>query len=239
MQPTGSGHEAVRIGTASGPVTEDARPQPILVVHAAHATAHSAHSTAAAARGSLRFLLLGDQALGREQKARDRGGVLQRGLGDLGRIDDAGLDQVFVLAGAGVEPVGVLAFLDLVDHHGAFPAAVARDDAQRLFQGAAHDLDADGLVGVVALQALQHGDRADQGHAAAGHDALFHGRAGRVQGVSAPAPLSGTGRIASRLAGAWAPVLRHRSRWLRLLSPCAHSRRDPGALHPSPLWRSG
>jgi len=59
--------------------------------------------------------------------------------------------------------------------------------------------------------------RADQGHVAAVHDAIFHGRAGRLEGVSASdPPLSGTGRIASRLACAWAPVPRHRSPWLRL-----------------------
>ena len=42
-------------------------------------------------------------ALGREQEPGDRRRVLQRGAGHLGRVDDAGLDQVLELAGEGVE----------------------------------------------------------------------------------------------------------------------------------------
>jgi hypothetical protein len=43
---------------------------------------------------------LGDQGLGGEQQARDRRRVLQRGAHDLGRVDDAGRDQVLVLESA-------------------------------------------------------------------------------------------------------------------------------------------
>ena len=43
--------------------------------------------------------LLGDQGLGGQHQARDAGRVLQRRAHDLGRIDDAGLDQVLVHLG--------------------------------------------------------------------------------------------------------------------------------------------
>ena len=73
--------------------------------HAAHAT-HAAH--AAAARHGRRLLLglVGDEALGGEDQGGDRRRVLQRRPGDLGRVDDAGLDQVLELAGGGVEADG-------------------------------------------------------------------------------------------------------------------------------------
>ena len=45
------------------------------------------------------------------------------------------------------------------------------------------DLDADLLVGFLQLEALERALSADQRHTAAWDDALFHGRAGRVQRV--------------------------------------------------------
>src|SRR3989442_15478551 len=64
-----------------------------------------------------------------------------------------------IVANAGEEPSVVLnkvaevarAFGDLVQHDRGLLARVGDDLAQRLFQGAAHDLDAGLLVGVVAL----------------------------------------------------------------------------------------
>ena len=47
-------------------------------------------------RGLLRLGLLGDQGLGGQQQPGDRRRVLQRRAHDLGRVDDAGLDQVLV-----------------------------------------------------------------------------------------------------------------------------------------------
>jgi hypothetical protein len=64
-----------------------------VLVHAVHAAA-----VAAACRRCLGLRNLdGDQGFGGQQQACDRGCVLQRRAGDLGRIDDAGLDQVFEL----------------------------------------------------------------------------------------------------------------------------------------------
>src|SRR3546814_7487132 len=69
--------------------------------------AHTAHATHAAhvGHGRRRVLLLrplGDHGFGGDEEAADRGGVLEGGADDLGRVDDAGLDQVAVAAALGV-----------------------------------------------------------------------------------------------------------------------------------------
>ena len=73
---------------------------------------HPAHATTAATthRRRLVFLPLHHDAFRRQQQRRDRRGVLQRGARHLGRVDDAGLDQVFVHVGRGVVAEGALSF---------------------------------------------------------------------------------------------------------------------------------
>src|SRR6188508_1809805 len=84
---------------------------------------HAAHAAVAAGRGSAGLLgLVGDDGLGGEEEAGDRRGVLQCRAGDLGRVDDAGLDHVDVLAGRGVEAVPGLEAADLLNHDAAFEA---------------------------------------------------------------------------------------------------------------------
>src|SRR5688572_218200 len=54
-------------------------------------------AVAAAAGGLLVLGHVGDQGVGGQQQGADARGVLQGRAGDLGRVDDAGLDQVGVL----------------------------------------------------------------------------------------------------------------------------------------------
>src|SRR5690242_10529891 len=91
------------------------------------------------ATGALLFLLrlLGDQRLGREHEARDRGRVLERRADDLGRVDDARLQEILVLELRSVEAVAALAVADLRHDDRAVDAGVARDLAQRLLERAA------------------------------------------------------------------------------------------------------
>src|SRR5207342_1624072 len=140
---------------------------------------------AAAARHRRLFLLrqLGDHRFGRDHQAGDRRGVLQRGAGDLGRIQDAGFDHVDVLAGRGVVAVGALAFHHLVENDRRLVTGVGHDLAQRRFHGAQGDLDAVALVFVGTLEASDRGLGAQQRDAAARDDAFFHGSAGGVQRV--------------------------------------------------------
>jgi len=151
-----------------------------LVVHSAHA-AHAAAGRAAC-RGLVLLRQLGHDAFGREEQAADGGRVLQRGAGHLGRVDDAGLDQVGIFAGRDVVTLVALAVLDLVDDDGAFSARVLDERAQGLLDGAADDLDADRLV-TGELELVEGLLRADEGDAAAGDDAFLDGRAGGVERV--------------------------------------------------------
>src|SRR5690606_38747402 len=99
-------------------------------------------------------------------------------------VDDAHFHQVAVLFGLGVEAeLGLVRFQHLADHDRAFDARVFRDLTDRSLQGAADDVDAGVLIGVVALQTVQHLGGLQQGHAAARDDAFIGSGAGRVQGV--------------------------------------------------------
>src|SRR5690606_13667572 len=71
---------------------------------------------------------------------------------------------------------------DPLDDDRTLKAGVARDVLARLGERLADDVDADGLV-TFGLHLVQGGDDVDQGGTAAGNDALFDGRAGRVDGV--------------------------------------------------------
>src|SRR5271166_4176276 len=65
---------------------------------------HTAHATGRVARGSGRLLrLVGNDGLGRQEQPGDGRRVLQRRAGHLDRVGHAGLQQVLVLTGGGVQ----------------------------------------------------------------------------------------------------------------------------------------
>src|SRR5258708_2770875 len=70
-----------------------------LVIHVAHAAARHRRG------GCLLLRLVGDHRLGGDEKARYRRGVLQGQAHNLGRVDDARLDHVDILALLGVVAV--------------------------------------------------------------------------------------------------------------------------------------
>src|SRR5262249_22170830 len=147
--------------------------------------AHATHAAAGAAAVRVLLLLLGPlghQRLSGEHQRGHRRRVLERGADDLGRVDDTGVDEILVGVGRGVVAERALALADLVDDDRAFDAAVLRDPAHRLLERAPDDVHAELLL-VVELEALERALGPKERHAAAGDDALFHGRAGRVQGV--------------------------------------------------------
>src|SRR5439155_9637405 len=114
---------------------------------------------------------------------RDRAGILQGNAHDLGRVEHARLDEVFVIAGQGVvAEVVVLRLVDLSQHDGAFFAGVLGDLAQRLYESTLHNVDADLLI-ALNLQLVECGDAAGQGYTAARDDPFFDGRTGGVHGV--------------------------------------------------------
>jgi hypothetical protein len=118
------------------------------------------------------------------KESRDGRRVLDRRTNHLGRVDDALGDQVAVFAGLRVETIIVLVLLeDLAEDDGAVFARVDRDLAGRRGQRLAHDLDTGLLVVVGGLEALELLGGAEQGDAAARHDAFFNRRAGRMHRV--------------------------------------------------------
>ena len=128
--------------------------------------------------------LLGNEALGGEHEASHRRRVLQRRTHDLGRIDDADLDEVLVLFGGGVEAECAFAALDLLDDDRAIDARVGGNLAQRFLDSATDDRCTDLLIALQRLDERVDGNRgANQRHTASGDDAFFDGRAGRVQSI--------------------------------------------------------
>ncbi|ESP97698.1 DNA polymerase II large subunit [Streptomyces sp. GBA 94-10 4N24] len=133
--------------------------------------------------GLLLGRLLDDQGLGRQEQGGDGGRVLQGGAGDLDRVDDAGLDQVAVLAGGRVEALALVELRHLGGDDVALKAGVLGDPAQRLDGGAADDRDTGGLVAGTAEVVVQDLDGVDQRGATTGDDALLDRGAGRGDGV--------------------------------------------------------
>src|SRR5262245_9143550 len=104
------------------------------------------HATAGHAGGGI-LGLVGDHGRGGEEQGRDGRRVLQRRAGDLGGVDDAGLGEVLVLAGGGVEALArAVEATHPLDHDAALEAGVDRDLLERLLQRAGHDANPRGLV---------------------------------------------------------------------------------------------
>src|SRR6266436_2176530 len=153
-----------------------------LEVHTTH-TAHAAATRRHAAAGVLlRYFRY--HGFGGDQQRGNRSRVLDRHANHLGRVDDALGDQIAVFAGLRVEAVGILILLeDLADDDGAVFAGIDGDLAGRIGQRLAHDLDAGLLVVVLGAKPLEMFRGTQQGDAAAGNDAFFHRRAGRMHRV--------------------------------------------------------
>src|ERR1700736_311891 len=147
---------------------------------------HSFHAAAVPAASWSSLLLFRDlrhQRFGGQHQGRDRTGVLQCRAHHFGRIDHARLDQIFVLAGQGVvAEVVVLGIVHFAQNNCAFFARVLGDLTQRLDPGALHDVQTDVLI-PLELQPIESGNTTAQGYSAAGNNAFFHGRAGRVHSV--------------------------------------------------------
>ena len=93
--------------------------------------AHAAHLVATGSHRRSLLGLVGDDGLGGEEQRGDRRGVLQRGAGDLRRVDDARGDEVDVLAGRGVEALACGERADLLRHDAALEAGVDGDLLER------------------------------------------------------------------------------------------------------------
>src|SRR2546428_8274151 len=149
---------------------------------------HPAHAPAAGHRGHLLLLLLlRHHALGGQEQSRDGRGVLQGGACHLGRIDDAGRDQILILVGLGVVAVVELGRLLHLPHDDrALGTRVLNDDPDRLLERTTDDLDAGLLVIIGAPDLVESLPAPQQPDTAARHDALLNRGAGRVQRILDP-----------------------------------------------------
>src|SRR5580704_315583 len=151
-------------------------------IHAAH-TAHAAAAWHWRHGGSVLWHL-GDHRLGRDEKRRDRGRVLQRASYDFGRIDDALLDHVDIFLVLGVEAEGLgLVVHDFADHDRALDAGILGDLAHRRFQRPEHDIDAGLDIVIVVGDAANGLLGTQQRDAAARDDPLLDRGAGRIERV--------------------------------------------------------
>src|SRR5438094_9440819 len=200
----------------------DSRPPPFPELTGSRRSVHPAHATAAGHRGHLLLLLLlHHHALGGEEQSRDGGGVLQRRAGDLGRVDDAGRDQILVPVGLGVVAVVQLGRLLHLPHDDrALRTRILNDDPDRLLERSADDFDARLLVIIGAPDLVERLPAPRERDTAARRGCRSPPRkpSGRVKTGSIPPPdCSGRGRSRCRCTSPtpWIPA-----------PPCFRSRRS-------------
>src|SRR5690606_23306284 len=119
----------------------------------------------------------------RQDQSGNRGGILQRRTGDLGRIDDADFHQFAELTCGGVVAEVTLAFVHLCHHNGRLLTRVADDGAQGGLQGTADDIDARILVRVIALEAIQCLASTQQRDTASRDNAFFYSSTGGMERI--------------------------------------------------------
>ena len=88
-----------------------------------------------------------------QEQGRHAGGILQCGAGDLGGVDDTGLDHVFVDVGRGVVAVVALGFGDLLADDAAILTGVGGNRGQRGTAGTKDDVVANLLIVAQIAQA--------------------------------------------------------------------------------------
>ena len=135
------------------------------------------------AAGGVVFRQFAHHRFGGNHQTSHRGRGLQRRARHFGRVRDAELDHVAVIAGCAVVALVAVQRTHLFVHHRRFVASVLSDLAQRRCHGTQGDLNAYVLVFVVAGHAFDFLQGANQGDAAARHDAFFDRGACGVQRV--------------------------------------------------------
>src|SRR6476469_4212279 len=119
-----------------------------------------------------------DERLRRQDHRGDGGGVLERGAGHLGGVDDALLEEVAVLAGEGVVAEAWLEPLDLLDDDLAGCTGVVRDLPGGRLERFSDGVDTD-LLDSLVVALVERGDGLEQGALTVGDEALLDRCTGR------------------------------------------------------------
>src|SRR5258708_1910257 len=133
----------------------------------------------------MRFLLLRhfrDHALGGEEEASDRGRILQSGAGNLGRVNHASFDEIFVLTGRDVVTIVTLAAQDFLNNNGTFDARIEAELLERRFDRTTNDLTAELFV-TFEDESIDCLGRTEESNATARDNTFFHRSAGGMKGV--------------------------------------------------------
>ena len=150
----------------------------VFLHHAAHAT----HAWGCCGCGCL-LAFLGDNALGGEEHAGNRCGILKGHTCHLGGINHACLKEILIAVGASVVTEVTTTLFHLVHHYGALKTSVVDNLSQRLFDSALHDVDACVLVGILALEFVEGFDATNIGHTATRDNTFGHSGTSCAQGV--------------------------------------------------------
>ena len=109
---------------------------------------------------------------------------MQRGLHNLGRVNNALGHEVAVLASVGIEAFTLtLELTDAINHNGAFEARVFGNASQRILEHLTNNANASLLVVRKTLERIKSLFGANQSHTAAGNNPLSQGRCGGALGV--------------------------------------------------------
>ena len=134
---------------------------------------HAAHTAARHGRRARILRPFGNNRFRCHQEASNRTRVLQGDPHDLGRVDDALLNQVAIFAGLGIKTEGGRLLVGhLADYDGTLDASILCDLADRSLECPAKDVDAGFLVVIVTFR-LQRFRSPEERYPAAGDDALL------------------------------------------------------------------
>ena len=147
-------------------------------VHASHSSAaHRRHPRLVGRR-------IGHGSFGGNEEPSNRRCVLHRRANHLGRIDDAGQDEVLVFLGLGIEALSLVVALDQpAGDHRPVMARVLRDLPERRLQRPTYNRYAAGLVVVDAGKIIERLARIEQRCSSTRNDAFLDCRAGRMKRI--------------------------------------------------------
>jgi hypothetical protein len=143
-----------------------------LHVHVAHAAA-GRHAGRSGEIAVFLFRNIGDEAFGSEDHTGDRGGILESGDGDFGRVNNPILEEGAEFVGKGViAVVGILTLDDFVEDETVVSAGVFGDSSEGLLEGVFENFQADFFFFRIGLDLIEDVADTEEGDTAAGNNPI-------------------------------------------------------------------